>query len=91
MLLLTQSFGFEPSLKDDLNVFLYESIWHGAMQKALNIALLFFVCVICGFVNLDHISQLSESSVVLTVARAADYRENPGEKKKHTIHIIPVA
>lgn len=56
MLLLTQSFGFEHSLEDDLNVFLYENIWHGAMQKALKIALPFFVCITCEFIKLDRTS-----------------------------------
>lgn len=88
MLLLTHSFGFEPSLKDDLNVFLRESFWHGATQQALNTDLLFFVCTICGFVRLGHTSQLSQSDTVLTGDRAADYRENPWEKTAHhTQHV----
>lgn len=83
MLLLTHSFGFEPSLKDDLNVFLCESFWRRATQQALNTASLFFVCTICGFVRLGHTSQLSQSDIVLTGARAADYREKPQEKTAH--------
>lgn len=36
--------------------FLCESIWHSAMQKAPNVASMFFACIMWGFVIQGHIS-----------------------------------
>lgn len=45
MLLLTQSLGPQPSSKEHLSVFLYESTWQDATQKALSITMLFLVAL----------------------------------------------
>lgn len=51
--------------------FLCESIWHSAMQKAPNVASMFFACIMWDLSS-RVTSQLSYSNTALTGARAAD-------------------
>lgn len=57
MLLLTESFGSELSLKGRLKMFFSARVFGTVpCKKALNMASMFFACIMWGFVIQGHIS-----------------------------------